>query len=69
MIGLTMAVQFEKDEHKYLAIVNKSPERPLTVRIRTRNATPRHISKTLQEESIKVSYNIEAGDILIFLLK
>lgn len=61
--------QFEKDGHKYLAIVNKSPERPLTVRIRTRNATPRHISKTLQEESMKVSYNIEAGDILIFLLK
>ena len=61
--------QLEKDGHRYLAIVNKSHEQTLTVRIRTRNNTPRHLTKSLVEERMKYSYNINAGDILLFRLK
>lgn len=61
--------QFEKDGHLYLAVVNKSHEQSLTVRIRTRNNTPKHVTKTLQEETVKNNYIIEAGDILLFKLK
>lgn len=61
--------QFEKDGNRYLAIVNKSHEEALTVRIRTRNDIPRRITKDLQEESMKINYQITAGDILIFRIK
>lgn len=61
--------QIEKEGHRYLAIVNKSHEKELTVRIRAKNSLPRHISKSLQEESIKPNYIITAGDILLFKLK
>lgn len=60
--------QLEKDGHRYLAIVNKSHEKPLTVRIRPANATPRHLTKQLQEEKMKTSYSVEAGDLLLFRL-
>lgn len=60
--------QLEKDGHRYLAIVNKSHEQPLTVRIRPANATPRHLTKQLQEEKMKTSYSVEAGDLLLFRL-
>jgi hypothetical protein len=61
--------RFEKDGHRYLAIVNKSHERTLTVRIRTRNNIPQHLTKTLDKERIKTNYTIDAGDILLFKLK
>lgn len=61
--------QFEKDGHRYLGVVNKSHEKNLTVRIRVRNSTPRHITKTLAEEPIKSSYDVAEGDILLFRLK
>ena len=61
--------QFEKDGHRYLAIVNKSHENPLTIRIRTRNNIPRYLTKTLTEERLKTNYTIDAGDILLFKLK
>lgn len=61
--------RFEQDGHRYLAIVNKSHEKTLTVRIRTRNNTPRRLTKTLQEERIKTNYTVDAGDILLFKLK
>ena len=61
--------QLEKDGHSYLAIVNKSHENTLTVRIKTRNNTPRHLTKNMEEERIKSSYSVNAGDILLFKLK
>jgi hypothetical protein len=61
--------RFEKDGHRYLAIVNKSHERTLTVRIRTRNNIPQHLTKTLDKERIKTNYTVDAGDILLFKLK
>lgn len=71
VIGRQGAVvsQLEKDGHQYLAIVNKSLKKTITVRIRTRNTTPRHLTKTLKEEPMKSSYSVEAGDILLFRLK
>jgi len=60
--------RFEKTNHQYLAIVNKSHEEKLIIHIRTRNDIPRHITKTLQEEQIKNLYTMPAGDILIFKL-
>lgn len=61
--------QFEKNGHRYLAIVNKSHENTLTVRIKARNKTPRHLTKSLNEEPMKSSYTVNAGDILLFKLK
>ena len=60
--------QLEKDGHRYLAIVNKSHERPLTLRIKAGNATPCHLTKALQEEKMQTSYTLPAGDILLFRL-
>lgn len=61
--------QFEKDRHRYLAIVNKSHERSLTVLIQNRNDTPRRITKQLEEEPMRPSYALVAGDMLLFRLK
>ena len=61
--------QLEKDGRRYLAIVNKDHERSMTVRIRTRNNVSRHLTKTLEEELMKSSYTVKAGDILLFRLK
>lgn len=71
IIGKQGAVisQLEKDGHQYLAIVNKSHEQSLTVHIKARNTTPRHLTKQLQEQPMKMSYTITAGDILLFKLK
>jgi hypothetical protein len=65
----TIISQLEKDGHRYLAIVNKSHENTLTVRIKARNNTPRHLTKNMEEERIKSSYSVNAGDILLFKLK
>lgn len=61
--------QLQKDGHRYLAIVNKSHEQPLTVRIQPRNSTPRHLTKQLQAEALKTSYTVTPGDVLLFRLK
>ncbi len=61
--------QIEKEGHRYLAIVNKSHEKNLTVRIKTANSAPRYLTKKLQEEAVKTSYTISPGDILLFRLK
>ena len=60
--------QIDKDGKHYLAIVNKSHEKSLTVRVIVRNNTPRHINKMLQEEKMKTNYTIAEGDILLFRL-
>jgi len=61
--------QLEKDGHRYLAIVNKSHQVTMKVRIKARNKTPRHLTKSLDEEPMKSSYTVNAGDILLFKLK
>lgn len=61
--------QIEKNDHRYLAIVNKSHEQPLTIRIQTRNSIPRQVTKQLKEKAMKDSYRVSAGDILLFKLK
>ena len=61
--------QFYKNNHLYMAIVNKNHWDPMTVLIRAKNNTPKHVTKTLQEETMKTSYNVPAGDILLFRLK
>lgn len=61
--------QLEKDGHQYLAIVNKNHEKRMTVRIKSRNEEPRHLTKMLEEEPMKSSYTVNAGDILLFKLK
>jgi len=60
--------QLTKNGHRYLCIVNKSHEEPLTVRIQPANATPRHLTKQLQEEPMKPSYEMEPGNVLLFRL-
>lgn len=61
--------QFEKNGHRYLAIVNKSHEQTLRVRIRTRNNVPQHLTKSLSAELVKANYTVAEGDILLFKLK
>ena len=61
--------QFEQNGHKYLAIVNKNYKDTMTVRIKAKNTTPRHLTKNLQEERMKTAYTVAAGDILLFKLK
>ena len=61
--------QLEKDGARYLAIVNKNHQGKLKVRIKPRNSVPRHLTKSLEEEQMKSSYTINAGDILLFKLK
>ena len=61
--------QIEKNGHRYLAIVNKSHENELTVRIRPSNSQVCHITKSLHEEPLKRNYTMSAGDILLFKLK
>ena len=60
--------QFQKDGHRYLAIVNKNYQDTMKVRIKAANATPRHLTKQLVEEPMKTSYTVQAGDILLFKL-
>ena len=61
--------QFYKNNHLYMAIVNKNHLDPMTVLIRAKNNTPKHVTKSLQEETMKTSYNVPAGDLLLFRLK
>jgi len=61
--------QFTKNGKRYLAIVNKSHEKQLTVRLRPKNSIPRHLTKMLEEEPMQQSYVVEAGDILLFKLE
>lgn len=61
--------QFEKTGHRYLAIVNKDYKKKMKVYVDVRNNVPRHLTKDLREQSVKASYTVEAGDILLFMLK
>ena len=65
--GATIS-QFTKNGRQYLAIVNKSPKAKLTIRLKTRNQTPRRITKKLQAVKTMNNYTIQPGDILLFRL-
>lgn len=59
----------EKDHHRYLVIVNKDYEDDMDVYITTKNNIPRHITKNLQEEPMKKSYSVAAGDLFLVRLR
>lgn len=61
--------QIEKNGHRYLAIVNKSHEESLTVRLRYRNSKPRQLTKQLKAVGIKSTYTVAPGDLLLFRLR
>lgn len=61
--------QFQKDGHRYMAIVNKDYTAPMRIDIKARNSRPRHITKDLREEPIGSRYTVGPGDILLFKLK
>ncbi len=61
--------QFEKDGHRYLAIVNKNHKGSMKVLIKKKNNIPRYVTKLLRERSMKSSYTVPAGDIVMFRLK
>lgn len=61
--------QLQKDGKLYMAIVNKDLEREMTVLIKQKNDTPRHVTKELKEEAMKQRYAVPAGDVLLFMLK
>lgn len=59
---------FEQDGHRYVGIVNKDYRHDMTLQVKVKNDIPRRITKDLQEEQVKSSYTIGAGDILIIRL-
>ena len=61
--------QIEKNGHRYLAIVNKSHEESLTVRLRYRNSKPRQLTKQLKAVAVKSTYTVAPGDLLLFRLR
>ena len=59
---------FEKSGHSYVGIVNKDYQHDIELQVKVKNDIPRRITKELQEERVKPSYTIGAGDILIIRL-
>lgn len=66
--GVVLSI-FEKEGHRYLAMVNKDYKENMTVLIKAKNSIPCRITKTLQEEKMRESYRVLAGDILLIRLK
>lgn len=60
--------QFEKDGHKYMAIVNKDYSNPSSIEINTNNKIPQKINTDLSALAVQKKYTIPAGGILIFEL-
>lgn len=65
--GLVIS-QLSKNGHAYLVLVNKDYEKSTVVRIVPTNSTPKRMTKALKEETLKQSYKVNAGDILIIRL-
>ena len=61
--------EIDKDGHRYLAIVNKSHTQPMVVQFEALNNVPLHLTKTLQTEAVRPSYNVSPGDLLLFRLR
>lgn len=59
---------FEQQGHRYVGIVNKDYRQSMKLQVSAKNATPRRLTKDLQEEALGTSYTIDAGDILIIRL-
>lgn len=56
-----------KDGHDYLVVVNKDYENPLQLQFKGSKSVVR-ITKELKEESVKVAYTIQEGDMVLFRL-
>ena len=67
-VGAIISV-FSKDNHQYLAMVNKDHQHYMTVFIEAKNDKLIHITKKLKTEKLKSSYPVPGGDILLFRLK
>lgn len=63
----TIVSQLRKNSHLYLVIVNKDYINRITVLIKTATKV-RRVLKSLREETVKESYTLEPGDILLFKL-
>lgn len=59
---------FTNNGHKYLAIVNKDYVSTMTLKITAKNNAVKNISKQLVENSLKSSYTVQPGDIVLFRL-
>lgn len=60
--------QFEKDGHRYMALVNKDYNRSSNIEIRFRNNKPQKVNTDLSFMPIQNKYTVPAGGILIFKL-
>lgn len=61
--------ELQKDDHRYLAVVNKDYQNAMRVDIKARNNTPRRLTKRLTEETLAQTYTVGAGDLLLVRLK
>ena len=59
---------FKKDGHLYMAVVNKDYQSDMKLYIAARRDVTM-VTKQLKETTVKSSYNIGGGDILLFKLK
>ena len=59
---------FKKDGHLYMAVVNKDYQSDMKLYISARRDVTM-VTKQLKETTVKSSYNIGGGDILLFKLK
>lgn len=60
--------QFEKEGHKYMAVVNKDYNNPSKIEIKVRNNKPQKINTDLSTMAIQNRYTVPAGGMLIFKL-
>lgn len=65
--GLVIS-EFTKDGHIYLALVNKDYEHSTSIQVIAANVIPKRVRKDLKEETLKNSYAVAPGDILILRL-
>ncbi len=59
---------FKKNDHLYMAVVNKDYQRDLELYISAKSSV-KTLTKQLKEAAVKSYYNIGGGDILLFKLK
>lgn len=62
--GNILVSQFQKGDRRYTCFVNESADKDVTVSLRPGNYAWR-VRKNLKKESVKSSYKLSAGDILI----
>lgn len=60
---------FNKNSHKYMAIVNKDYEHTMTLTLNAKSKVVKYINKELVESVPNASYIIQAGDMALFKLQ